>query len=182
MIDVLSNLEDFGDGEEPWCDLMFKIDRQKSSLFSSSTSLHHAGEWNGKPVAFSSQIDSKDWTFVPAEEEDSVPLWGGVVTLSGDGARGVELCHLWRSYFGIPGTSAFVDGIRCQAVALEGDPTNLKHGVLRTKLFFDNGDPDEYAELYYNLDFDGQYAALNEKDPEYRAPLLKWISGEAGHA
>jgi hypothetical protein len=139
-------------------------------------------DWRGTPVGFSALWDAKDWTFVPAQDESSIPLWWGSVTLSGDGPQGDSLCELWRSYFKIEGPSKFVDTIRCQAVALEGDPTKLKNGVLRTKLFFDNGIPDEYAEIYYNLDLDGRYAALNEKDPEYREMLVKWISGEVGHA
>jgi hypothetical protein len=181
VIDVFSNLEEF-DGEEPWCDLLFEIDRATSSFFLSRTNFHHVGVWQGRPVGFSALWDAAEWKFVPAQDERSIPLWWGYVTLSGDGPQGDSLCALWRSYFKIEGPSKFVNAIRCQAVALEGDPTKLKSGVVQTKLFFDNGDPDEYAELYYNLDLDARLGALNEKDPAYRALLVKWISGEVGHA
>jgi hypothetical protein len=50
-------------------------------------------------------------------------------------------------------------------------------------LFFDDGGTDQtkYAELFFNLDSDGGLAGLNEKDPEYRAPLVRWLTGELGN-
>lgn len=182
MIDVLSSLEDFGDGEEPWCDLLFEITEAKSGWLSSKTNLVHAAMWKDRTVAFSSVIDSKDWEFHPAQDEESVSVWWGGVKLSGAGKFGQSLCELWRDYFKIDGKNEFVDSILCQAVALQGDPTKLKDGAVRMKLFFDNGNPEEYAELFYNLDVSAGYAALNEKDPEYREPLVKWVSGEVGNA
>lgn len=45
------------------------------------------------------------------------------------------------------------------------------------KLFFDQGvENGRYAEVFFNVDMLEGFAALNEKDEEYRADLIHWLS------
>ena len=44
------------------------------------------------------------------------------------------------------------------------------------KLFFNNNDGDEPAELYINVDSAANYIEIREKDPAYRAGILKALS------
>lgn len=44
------------------------------------------------------------------------------------------------------------------------------------KLFFDNNDGKEPAELYINVDSAANYIEIREKDPAYRAGILKALS------
>jgi hypothetical protein len=45
------------------------------------------------------------------------------------------------------------------------------------KLFFDEGiENGRYAEIFLNIDLPEGYAALNEKDEEYREDLIHWLS------
>lgn len=44
------------------------------------------------------------------------------------------------------------------------------------KLFFDNNDGEEPAELYINVDSVANYIEIKEKDPAYRSGILKALS------
>ncbi|HUE78090.1 MAG TPA: hypothetical protein VMN38_00470 [Sphingomicrobium sp.] len=182
MIEVLSNLEDF-EGEEPWCDLIFEVVQTKKRLLSGETTLVLIATHDGKAVGVAVSTRKKDWDFHPPKDEDSIPLWWGKIALHSIGNESDALLALWRSYFQLPGVSTFVKRVDCLAVAIEGDPTNLHAAPLRTKLFFDDGSADDtqYAELFFNLDLVGGIASLNEKDPEYRAPLVRWLGGGIGN-
>lgn len=46
------------------------------------------------------------------------------------------------------------------------------------KLFFDNGKENEYAEIYLNINLNDNLIEINEKDLEYRKPILKAFSKE----
>ena len=117
------------------------------------------------------------------EDPSSPPFWWGKVTLKSDGASSDNLLGLMQRYYGFDVRGSFPHAIECPAVSLEGDPTNVAGGPVRTKLFFDRDsdddtDEDSYAELYFNFDLSRRRVALNEKDPDYREPLVKWLSGE----
>ena len=64
-------------------------------------------------------------------------------------------------------------------VALQQADTDFEvHGV-KLKLFGrDQGEFDEskYYESFFNVDFPGGYVSWNEKDPDYRLPLIKGMS------
>jgi hypothetical protein len=61
-------------------------------------------------------------------------------------------------------------------ISLEGTPHNLAAGPVKIKLFFDPGAESEYAELYLNIDLAQRRVHLDEKDPEYRAPILRALT------
>ncbi|NOU98624.1 hypothetical protein [Paenibacillus planticolens] len=44
------------------------------------------------------------------------------------------------------------------------------------KLFFESGEEDEYAEIYLNINLKDNLIEINEKDFEYREPILKALS------
>ncbi len=66
------------------------------------------------------------------------------------------------------------------AVALEGNPSNFAGEALRMKLFHESEAEDEYAEVYTNIDLNGERAGIREKDPDYRRPLLAAIAQSDG--
>lgn len=181
MIDAFCNLEEI-DGDEAWCDLTFCIVHQHKSFFSDRTAFTIEAVADGQPIGLRIASRAKDWEYQPIEDEDALGFWWGKLTLSSVGTKSDALLTTWRKYFNLPGTHEFSSEIECHAVALEGDPRRIRREVVRTKLFFDNGDSDEYAELFCNIDLAQGFAALNEKDPEYRARLLAWCSGGYGHA
>jgi hypothetical protein len=65
------------------------------------------------------------------------------------------------------------DEVRFSAISLEGDPRDLKKGPVKLKLFFDSSAADRYAEFFTNIDLHMRRIYLAEKDPEYRAAIVK---------
>jgi len=75
------------------------------------------------------------------------------------------------------------------AVALEDGPPDPLQRKSHFKLFFEINDDDAapeelteenspYAELFFNVDLRARRAWLRDKDPEYRLPLLRFLTGQ----
>lgn len=60
-------------------------------------------------------------------------------------------------------------------ISLQGNPGAIANEPVKIKLFFDPDDETgtRYAEAYLNIDLARQRVEFNEKDPEYRDPLLR---------
>lgn len=56
---------------------------------------------------------------------------------------------------------------------LNQKPTNYNNGDSKFKIFLEKD--DDYAELFVNFDFTNSIISLNEKDTEYRTPLVKLL-------
>jgi hypothetical protein len=65
-------------------------------------------------------------------------------------------------------------------ITLGGDPRNVASSEVKIKLFFEPGNDEGYAELYLNIDMTGGRLQLNEKDEEYRRPIINALA-ESGH-
>lgn len=182
MIELFSNLEHFDDGSDPWCDLIFEVREVKRAWFSDRTTIRFAAQVFGTPVGFSAAISKRDWKCVRAQDDDSVPFWWGKVKLYSCGQESDHLVNAMQAYCNLEIGGNFPREIECQAVSLEGNPTDLNSARLRTKLFFDDGSEveDRYAELFFHIDLPAKRGALNEKDPDYREPLMDWLSGSFG--
>ncbi len=65
------------------------------------------------------------------------------------------------------------------AIALQQSDTNLElHGV-KFKLFGKDREEfsqDDYYESFFNVDFPNMLVSWNEKDPDYRTPLVRALS------
>ncbi len=48
------------------------------------------------------------------------------------------------------------------------------------KLFFENEDPDRYAEVFVNVIASEHRIEWHEKDPDYREPLLRALGDGDG--
>lgn len=61
-------------------------------------------------------------------------------------------------------------------IALQQGDTDLDRHAVKMKLFGRDFEPfveDDYYESFFNVDLPGGFVSWNEKDPDYRAPLLK---------
>ena len=67
------------------------------------------------------------------------------------------------------------DRINFSAIALEGDPRDVRKAPVKLKLFIE-GTEAQYAEVFLNIDGTRSVIELAEKDPEYRKPLLKALT------
>ena len=61
-------------------------------------------------------------------------------------------------------------------IALQQDDTDLDCHAVKMKLFGRDSEPfveDDYYESFFNVDLPGGFVSWNEKDPDYRAPLIR---------
>jgi len=108
-----------------------------------------------------------------------VVLLSGVITLESTGPDSDAFVTALDAIYGTRlAPAAMRHSIRCAAIALQGDPTALSDGITKIKIFFEPEDESRYAEAYLDFDLANRRMHLNEKDPEYRAPLVRALSQE----
>ncbi len=62
------------------------------------------------------------------------------------------------------------------AIALQQGDTDFDQHAVKLKLFGRDSDPfieDDYYESFFNVDLPSRFVSWNEKDPDYRAPLIR---------
>jgi len=176
MIDALSEIEDLGEGHT-WFKLVFDItgtQHTEHALILRAIAESPVGE-----VGFEAQIPLHGWK--EQELRGDIHVDWGKVALRSIGRSTDSLLKLLEQQFQLPESGAVVaPELVCTAVLLADDPDQLESAEMHTKLFFDslaNEDPSSYGELYFNFDVPARKAYLMEKDEEYRAPIVGWLSG-----
>jgi len=200
MIHVFCNLEQLEDGLLPMCDMTFDIVEKGYDEAASSWRLgFRADATPYDPVGFGAVIPVSGWREqVDGEGEEAFRSFWGPVTLHSRGHESDRLLALMADYYGVAeppekrgllsqlfgknvgisgATWKFADSINCLAVGIASNPALIADDVVRMKLFFDEGiDNGRYAEVFFDVDIRGGIGALNEKDEDYRADLLHWLS------
>jgi len=73
-----------------------------------------------------------------------------------------------------------VDAISFTGIALHQDGVDMETEPIKIKLFGRDSDEeierDEYFESFFNLDLASGFVFWNEKDPDYRTPLIRGLS------
>jgi hypothetical protein len=197
-IDALSELEKFGDAGKPWCDLIFDIVEQKvvTRQYPEQEVKWVEGkalaDLHGRTIGFGFSVPMGVWREgkTPLEEDDEAKVCWSQIEISSLGDETDRLLSFYSKWFELPLRHHKVPGqITCSAVAFEADNEDILFGDVRFKLFFEDdqagrkdGEADpNYAELFFYMDLNNDLARLREKDPGHRAPLLRFLSGEAQH-
>ena len=187
LINALSELEE--SDEEPWCDLIFEVaghervgaaDGESAWVFGRAVA-----DLNGETIGFGFRVPLGKWS----ESGGVISFWLGQVWLESIGPETDRLIQCYADWFDLKTMSSPAGpAMRCTAVALQdGAPSPLSEKC-SFKLFFnadeeagssggDSEEADPYAELYFNVDLPQKRAWLREKDPEYRAPLMRFLTG-----
>ncbi len=186
-VDALSELEDPGDGSKPWCDLVFDLVALQT--------VAPDGRPGGKPriagrgmalargieIGFGFEIPLAGWEPLKRIEDADLTIHFGATSLLSIGEPTDRLVALYEDWFGVP--AAAIPARRrndCKAALLGGSIATSKPFDARIKLFFDFDDVDaHYAELFFSIDTGKKRLTLREKDPDYRAPLLRWLRSAA---
>jgi hypothetical protein len=160
-IEITSSL-----GDDGFVDLTFALERRSAREF-----VAH-GTHRGVAVAFAVALGG-EWD---RSEGGGITLICGRAVLCSVGARSDAFMRALAGLYGIdePGAS-MLTAVEVEAVALGGDPQRLEDGPVRIKLFFNSkGDVSDafYAEVFLNLDVASGRLGFNEKDHDYRRPLL----------
>lgn len=182
-------LSGIADDDDPWCDLVLDIVRDKrgtAGLFSRNGRLLEiealgsiADQDNEIGIGVSLPLEGWDAKRI---DDDFTVYWGRIGLFS-IGQPTIELIRLYKRWFGdqTP-TPRVMESADLLAVSLSGDPAVVaEKGLLQTKVFFDTGSEnasdEEYSELFVNFDLPERRLELHEKDPDYRKGLVGWLSG-----
>jgi hypothetical protein len=194
-VDALSELEDF-DEAAPCCDLVFDIiehdifEQNPDSGTVAWIKGRALANLRGEVIGFGFEIPLNTW-HVSRNQKPGEPRfhWSQInlATIGEATDKLVSSYAIWfhRQEMRWPAASRFP----CGAVALEDGPPDPLQRKANFKLFFEIDDGDAapevlteesspYAELFFNVDLHARRAWLREKDPEYRLPLLRFLTGE----
>lgn len=78
-----------------------------------------------------------------------------------------------------PAPRTMVASERYTVIALQQDGTDLETCAVRLKIFGRDGedcDEDDYYESFFNVDLPGGFVYWNEKDDDYREPMLRALT------
>jgi hypothetical protein len=86
-----------------------------------------------------------------------------------------------RELYGMPGVNArMVDITPFTGIALHKDDVDMETQPIKIKLFGRDSEEeverDEYFESFFNLDLTSGFVFWNEKDQDYREPLVAALS------
>jgi hypothetical protein len=197
VIDIFCNLEQEPGDDHPFCDMTFEIvDKRFDERCDSWRINCRADAGSVGPVGFGCEIPMTGWKEqVDGEGEDAFHSYWGHVRLTSLGSESDRLVRVMADFYGLtspgeteggmltrlfrksPKDRTFAPEIVCLAVGIASDPRNIEDDTIHTKLFFDEGtEGGRYAEVFLNVDLEAGLVALNEKDEEYRADLVHWMT------
>lgn len=202
MVHVFCYLEEMGNGVPPMCDMTFEIVEKNYEEYASCWRLvFRADATPYEPVGFGATIPSSGWRHqVDGEGDEAFHSFWGSVTLHSRGDESDRLLALMADYYNVPApppaakqnllskvfggkndplatTWKFANSIECLAVGIASNPALIADNVIRMKLFFDDGSENgSYAEVFFNVDMPAGIVTFNEKDEDYRADLVNWLS------
>jgi hypothetical protein len=194
-VDALSEIEDF-DEAAPWCDLVFDIiehgifEQNADSGTVAWIKGRALANLRGEVIGFGFEIPLNTWHTSRNHKLGEPRFHWSQINLTTIGEATDKLVSSYAIWFHRlemrrPAARRFP----CGAVALEDGPPDPLRRKANFKLFCEINDDDAapevlteenspYAELFFNVDLRARRAWLREKDPEYRLPLLRFLTGQ----
>lgn len=163
--------------EEGFHDLVFFIERCEVQPLGSQV-LHASAVHRGLHVGIEVVLgpEWREGTFADQ------PSYQGLVTYRSAGPGSDALLRIMDELWGTkaaPRAMARMTDFTC--VTLSGDPRDLLKGPVHAKLFFEAEEEGSQAELYTNVDLAAKRLEIREKDPDYRAAIVRaLVAGSAG--
>jgi hypothetical protein len=165
-----------------WYDVSFPILEEKPIIEDGKrwgVALLIGGVFDGQKVAMALAI-SDEWEEAkltpppPFKSYASSVLFGRVGKSSDRLVRG--LANVYRQ----PSADLIArDEMEFDAISLAKDPRPIGSTPISAKVFVQGKGDEEYGEFYLDVDWKARVVKIKEKDPEYRAAILKAFSGGA---
>jgi hypothetical protein len=166
--------------EEGFVDCVFRIADlvETPSTYEFRMLASHNGQLVGLRVAVVKGIKAG---FDADVKLDKAHVYRNGVVFHRSGPESDRLMASLSALYGKPKPAArMVDEASFTAIALHQGDLDIATDPVKIKLFGRDGpadDPEEdYYESFFNLDLKNRLVYWNEKDPDYRKPLLKGLS------
>jgi len=130
------------------------------------------GLLKGKPIGFDVRLGG-EWK--PQEVDETLTVFWGTGAIIRSGAESDGFCGLLQDKYELVGSSREMpDIVETMVVSLGTDPQRITEEHLKMKMFVQpEGEEDEYAEFFLNVNLPEKVVEFHEKDNEYRANLVK---------
>jgi hypothetical protein len=165
------------ESEEGFHDLVFYV-REYKSLADGTQTIRAEGVHNGRPVAFEVALSP---TWAQGSLGKGIPLvtYQGTVTYRSVGIESDTFVQVLDELYGAKlSPMAMRKETVFTGITLGGDPRDLGTGAVKIKLFYESDAEDRYAELYTNIDLASRKLYFNEKDVDYRVPVVRALQAE----
>jgi hypothetical protein len=173
-----ASLPDITSGpQEGWHDFTFAI-RKDEKLPDGSRSLEARGLYRGREVGVIVVL-SASWPEAKLNQKVPWTPYRGVITYRSLGTASDSFLHIMDELYG---TALHPKSMRAETkftgLSLEGKPDELEKAPVKIKVFYESDDEQRYAELFTNIDLQHRVLQINEKDEEYRKPVVRALSTE----
>lgn len=157
--------------EDGFIDLSFHISKIVKS--NESLDIEVKGKLKSRNVGFNIKL-LPNWNPQPIEGMEGSFYWGEAYFKS-NGSITTAFIEELASLYGAQISNLVVpDTVYAQVVGLACNPENIENEPCKMKFFFNSeGDESVYSEIFINIDLQNRVLEFNEKDMEYRAPLLR---------
>jgi hypothetical protein len=170
--EVVSNTEEGG-----FCDLTFSI-RDYQSKADGSQELHAYGLHQGREVGLIITLGAQ-WTKGTIDVGFPLVTHRGIVTFHSVGAQSDLLLQVLDQLYSTKLNPSSMQAVTSfTGISLEGKPADLTEGDVKIKTFHESEDQERYAEFYTNINLSKGLLEIHEKDPEYRAAIIKALRKE----
>jgi hypothetical protein len=158
--------------EEGFVDLAFTISNAKK-LDTGAFEVAVKGHLKGDKVGFAIEL-LPSWNRQAVEGIDDAFYWGEAFFKS-SGSESEAFIKSLAGLYGATVSNASVPGkVYAQVVGLACNPEQLEVSPCKMKFFFNpDGEEELYSEVFINIDLTAKKLEFNEKDNDYRAPLLR---------
>ncbi len=170
-------LEQFS--EEGFVDCVLRISELKET--DTHYLLHLVASYDGEVIGLDAKVVKDIKAGFDSEmnlDKDSVYRKGVTVFRSGpESDRFISVLSFL--YTGSKEGRIMVDEESFTAIALHQGPIDMVNQPIKLKIFGKDGeaeDADSYNESYFNIDLKNRLVFWNEKDEEYRKPLLRALT------
>lgn len=158
--------------EDGFVDLAFTI-HSVNKLDSGSLEITAQGNLQGEKVGFSIEL-LPTWNPQTVEGIDEAFYWGEAFFKSTGSESAAFIKSLARLYGATLSDFSVPDKVYAQVVGLACNPEHILNAPCKMKFFFNpDGEEELYSEVFINIDLDAKQLEFNEKDNDYRAPLLR---------
>jgi len=156
-------------------DLTFSI-RHSEKMPDGSQALHAFGLHHGREIGLIVILGAK-WPEASLSSDVPFSASQGLVTYRSIGAESDALLQIMDELYGTAlHPKAMRKETKFNGISLEGQPANLERGVRKIKLFYETDVEDQEAELFTDIDIQRAVLQINEKDADYRKPVIQALS------
>lgn len=160
------------ESEEGFHDLVF-YSQDVERLPDGSQRLRGSGTFKGRPLGLEVVL-GPTWSSGSLGKNIPLVTYQGFVTFHSIGPDSDTFVQVLDALYATKLNPKVMSGdVRFVAIALGGDPRDLRSGPVKIKLFFEPDKEDDYAELFINIQLAEHRIEIREKDPDYRLKVVK---------